>query len=433
MHKKICIVTAGRINKADTANNGLLFRSLFGNWPKDKISQIYNSGSNDDDGVWGTYYRLTQKDRRLGKLYSKLYRNNETSTIKINSNSHSQKLGCKIRLIHFFKRFFIDTGIYELIFYPRLSNELKSWLDEFKPDIILAQGYSITFTKLPLLIKSYTGAKLAFFTTDDWPKYLYSGNHGEIKFASILPKLYSNKLIKQFMQEIDIPIAFGYPMQKEYTQRYGKEFYSIIHADNPLRFQNAIPKRLTGEKIFSIVAIGAFNKFRWPLIGDLNKSCESLKSKGINAQIQVISDAIESEGLIEMKKMKYVRLHRDPGSEKLPSFLKGADLLVLIETFDDSRAEAIQLSISTKAHLYMFSRVPILLYSHPVTGISNYAKEYKWAHVINSRNEIELTNALVILLTNTNLHNNLVETAYKVAMKNHNITETETKLHDILQ
>ena len=432
MNKRICIITAGRINNADTANNGLLFRSIFGNWPKEQISQIYNSGSNQDEGFWGNYYKLKQTDRRLGSLYSKLYYNNETSTIKINSNSHSRKLNFKEKFFYIFKRIFIETGIYELIFCPRLSRELKSWLDEVNPDIIIAQGYSITFTKLPLLIKKYTGAKLAFFTTDDWPKYLYSGNHGILKIISVLPRFYLKKLFKHFMQEIDIPIAFGYPMQKEYTMRYGKEFHSIIHADNPLRFQNAIPKRLSDRKTFSIVTIGTFNKFRLPLIGDLNRSCQRLKSKGIDVEIHVISDALESEGYSKLESMNHVRLHKDPGSERLPAFLKGADLLVLIETFDDIRAEAIKLSISTKAHLYMYSRVPILLYSHSSTGISKYALEYEWAHVLNNRNNIKLTNTVETLLTDNLIRNKLIEKAYKVAIKNHNVNEMEKILHEIL-
>lgn len=432
MHKKVCIITSGRINKSDATNNGLLLRSLFNTWPKEKISQIYNSGSNNDEGFWGTYYKLGQNDRRFGWLYSILYKENKALNSRNHSNTSLQKTNIKGGIINVFKRFIIETGIYELIFYPRLSRELKKWLDEVKPEIILAQGYSITFTKLPLLIKKYTGAKLAFFTTDDWPRYLYSGNHGEIKILSFLPKLFLNKLFNQFVQEVDIPIAFGFPMQKEYTQRYGKDFHSIIHADNPLRFQNAIPKRLSNNETFSIVTIGTFNKYRWPLIGDLNKSCQSLKSKGINVQIQIISDSIESEGYSELKKMEYVRIHDDPGSEKLPALLKGADLLVLIETFDKSRAEAIKFSISTKAHLYMFSRVPILLYSHPITGISNYAKEYEWAYIINCRNENNLTKAIETLLTDKNLRHNLVEKAYNVAMENHNIATIEKKLQNIL-
>lgn len=427
----ICIVTSGKINKSDTTNNGLLFRSLFNSWPKNNISQIYNSGSNDDEGFWGNYYKLNQNDRRLGKLYLKLYQNNEISTIKINSNFHLQKLSFKGRLIQFSKRFFIKTGIYELIFYPRLSNELKNWLDEVKPDIILAQGYSITFTKLPLLIKKYTGAKLAFFTTDDWPKYLYYGYHGELKILSFLPNIYLKKLTKKFMDEVNIPIAFGYPMQVEYTKRYGKEFHSIIHADNPLRF-NTVPKRLTEENVFSIVTIGSFNKYRLPLLADLNKSCQVLNSKGIKSQVQVISDAIDSDGYAELELMDYVRIYNDPGSDNLPALLKGADLLILIETFDFHRAKAIELSISTKAHLYMFSRVPIILYSHPITGISKYAKEYNWAYIVNKRDEKELTDAIEVLLTDNNKRQYLIENAYNVAMNKHNVIETEKKLHNIL-
>jgi hypothetical protein len=203
MYKKVCIITSGRINKSDTTNNGLLLRSLFNIWPKEKISQIYNSGSNNDEGFWGTYYKLGQNDRRFGWLYSILYKENKALNPRIYSNTSLQKTNIKGRLINVSKRFIIETGIYELIFYPRLSKELKKWLDEVKPEIILAQGYSIIFTKLPLLIKKYTGTKLAFFTTDDWPRYLYSGNHGEIKILSFLPKSFLDKLFNQFVQEVD--------------------------------------------------------------------------------------------------------------------------------------------------------------------------------------------------------------------------------------
>lgn len=432
-YKKILIVTAGRINFSDTANNGLLFRSLFNTWPKNSISQIYNSGSNDDKGVWGSYYKLNSSDRRLGKLYSRLHKENSIKTSTYTSNKCSKKKTFLEKIIFTFKRILIETGIYELIFYPKLSLELINWLDEINPDIILAQGYSITFTKLPLLIKKYTGAKLAFFTTDDWPKYLYAGNNGEIKALSIIPNLYTKKLFKQFIREIDIPIAFGFPMQKEYTIRYGKKFNSIIHADNSLRFKNAVTERLVDNNTFSIVTIGSFDKFRVPIIADLNRCCENLKLKGLNSQIQVISDAIEPESYFVLKDMDHVNIHRDPGSDNLVPLLKGADLLVLIETFDNNRAEAIKLSISTKAHLYMFSKVPILLLSHPITGISNYAREYNWAYVVNSRNEQDITNALELLLTNNKLRSDLIENAYNVAMKNHNINITEEKLRSILQ
>ena len=54
--------------------------------------------------------------------------------------------------------------------------------------------------------------------------------------------------------------------------------------------------------------------------------------------------------------MEHVKLYNDPGSDSLPKLLKGADLLILIETFDKKRAKAIKLSISTKAHLLCLAK-----------------------------------------------------------------------------
>ncbi len=91
MHKKVCIITSGRINKSDTTNNGLLLRSLFNTWPKEKISQIYNSGSNNDEGFGGAYYKLGENDRRFGWLYSILYKENKALNPRNHSNTSFKK------------------------------------------------------------------------------------------------------------------------------------------------------------------------------------------------------------------------------------------------------------------------------------------------------------------------------------------------------
>lgn len=431
-YKKICIITAGRINKYDTANNGLLFRSLFKNWPKENISQIYNSGCNNDEGFFSNYYQLNEKDRRWGKIYAKLHNNEHNSFVSISSKQKKKK-NLIDPLFSILKKTLIETGLYELIFRPRLSIELKIWLDQIKPDIILAQGYSLTFSKLPILIKNYTHAKLAFFTTDDWPKYLYSGAQGESKFLSFLPRMKLKKTVTKLIKEVDIPIAFGSPMQEEYTRRYRKPFHSLFHADDPLRFENVAHQRLTKENIFSIVTIGTFDKFRWPLIDDINQSCEILHQKGVSAQLSIISSAIDKKGYSELKKMNHVKLYEDPGSDYLPKLLKGADLLVLIETFDYNRAKAIELSISTKAHLFMYSKVPILVYGSPLTGIANYALKYNWACVLGERNIEKLTKYIENLYYDQELRGNLINTAYQVGLENHDLNRIEKKLFEILQ
>jgi len=430
-YKKILIVTAGRINCADTTNNGLLFRNLFRSWPKDRIAQVFNSGSNSDEGFFSSYYQLGVNDRRFGYLYSRLHQESFPSSEPKNKQPKQENLFHK--LIPYFRSLFIETGIYELFFRPKLSEELKQWLNFFKPELVLVQGYSITFTELPLLIKKYTGAKLVFFTTDDWPKYLYNGNKGEFKFLSLLPRYRLNQIVNKLRHEVEIQIDYGHPMQDEYSKRYKKHFESVIHSDDYLRFLEAVPIRLNDTNSFSILTIGTFNKFRWPLLQDFDDCCGELEMANIKTKISVISDSIAPEGIEAIAKMKHIEVYRDPGSPKMPALLKGADLLVLIEGFDHDFAESIKLSISTKAHLYMFSKVPILVYSHPITGIVNYAKKYNWAYVLTERNTAMLKNVLKQLLLDNLLRTQLIENAFNVALENHDINKIEEKLFKILQ
>lgn len=433
-YKRICIITAGRINKYDTTNNGLLFRSLFKNWPKENLSQIYNSGSNNDEGFFSNYYQLNEKDRRYGKIY-KIVKNNNNNNNTLASifSKRKRKENFTDILFSILKKTFIETGLYELIFRPCLSTELKEWINTIKPDIILAQGYSLTFSELPLLIKNYTNAKLAFFTTDDWPQYLYSGSQGESKLLSFFARIKLKETLNKLIEKADIPIAFGSPMQEEYTKRYRKPFQSLFHADDPLRFEKSTPTRLVKEDTISIVTVGTFDRYRWPLVGDISQSCKILKQRGIDVQISVISSAIDVKAYAELMKMEHVKLYKDPGSDSLPKLLKGADILLLIEAFDNKRANAIKLSISTKAHLFMFSKVPILVYANPLTGIANYAQKYGWACILGERNIEKLAKCIEKLYYDQELRSQLIDTAYNVGLENHDLNRIEKKLFEILQ
>ena len=426
-YKKIIICSSGRINLNDTSNNSLLFRNLLKNWPKDRIAQIFNSGSNGDPGFFTNYYQYSENDRHWGKYYSIISKKDTT-----HFNTDNKPIKRKASLYPFFRKLLIDTGWYELVFRPKLSCELKKWLNDFKPELILIQGYSLTYTKFPLLIKKYTNAKLVFFTTDDWPKYLYNGSMRKFRLLSLLPRIMVNRVVKKLIRETDIPIAFGYPMQEEYNKRYGKSFYSIIHCDSPVRFENATPKRLYDESILEIITIGTFNKQRCPMISDVNECCRQLDKEGIKAKLAIISNCIEPEYRKIINNMQYVNIYNDPGHEELPSLLKGADILLLIESFDNDTSESIRLSISTKAHLFMFSQKPIIVYSNPITGIANYAKKYQWAITINTRDSIKLKNIIYELALNIELREKLIQRANKIAFKFHDINKVQKEFISIL-
>jgi glycosyltransferase involved in cell wall biosynthesis len=422
-YPRVLVVALGRINADDTFNNGLLLRNLFSNWPPEKLAQIYSSGDNGDSGYFGRYYQIRSSDRRFGSLFYNLKTNAESIQGKDFITDH--KLTADLRLKSWIKykvkSLFVDTGLYELFFRPKISSEMSVWIETFKPDIILAQGYNLTFTWLPLLIKKKCGVRLSFLTTDDWPTYLYSGQLGEPTLFRWYLRPIVRKLVIRLFSEVDVAFAFGQPMADEYTLRYGKKFLTLNHVDSPLRFDNAEPYRVHPHDVITIVAIGNFNCYRWPLLLDVHDACEELHTRGINARLVVLSSSIEHEVKKALMLASSIDVLPDPGHNLLPSYLKGADILLLAEGFDTGFVEAIKLSVSSKAHLFMFSKRPIIVYSHSETGIAKYAQSSGWAHLVTNRNKKELTEAIKQIVENINVAESLIIKAGKTGLANHTI------------
>ena len=414
-YPRVLIVTLGRINAADTDNNGLLLRNLFGAWPKENLAQIYSSGDNGDIGFFGQYYQLGPPERRLGRLFYRM--KTEAHSIKDSSyaNMAAKQSGTITARKSVIKQYIIDTGIYELIFRPRLSPNMLSWVNDFQPDIIFAQGYNLTFTWLPVMIKKKIDARLAFLTTDDWPTYLYSGQLGVQTTFKWIVRPVVNKATKYLLLYADVPFAFGQPMADEYTKRYKKNFIALSHADDPSRFEETATLRSHPSDIFTILAMGNFNEFRWPLLLDVNECCRLLNAQVIKARVAVLSAGIDPEGEYKLRKAEYIDIFQDPGHDRLPSYLKGADLLLLAEGFEAGFVSAIRFSVSSKSHLFMFSRRPILVYGHHDTGVIKYADAYNWGYTVKNRNVNELCKVITMILHNKDKNKKMIENAIKVA------------------
>jgi len=428
---RILIISMNRINESDSFNNGLLFRNLFEQWPKDSLAQIFSGGDNGDQGFFGHYYGLQQCDRLLGKLFFKIKPDLEAASSGINNSVKEKSFRNSIRRL--VKNAFIASGLYELIFRIRLSDKMIDWIRDFKPDIIFAQGYNLTFILLPIRIKKvFINCRVAFLATDDWPTYLYSGMLGENKTLSYIPRRQVKRATKRLMTLVDIPFGFGVPMTKEYERRYSKKFFTISHLDDPSRFITAPIIRNCPSEVFSIVTIGNFNQYRWPLLLDLNESCKSLLKRGINSSVTVISSIMDPEAKYRLAECEFVNIIEDPGNDLIPSYLKGSDVLFLPEGFNQNFVSAIRLSVSSKAHLFMFSQKPIIVYAHSDTGVSSYARDFKWAIVVTERSIIKLTQTLLEIRNNPKLSSSLSSSAYQNALEMHNKSKIQKQFEENL-
>lgn len=422
MYPRVLICALTRINNNDRFNNNLLLRNLFAGWPRENLAQIYSGGDNGDEGFCGHQYRIGVQDRRLGNLFFKLkgeyYDTALTSFSAASVRIESPRSGQYAKWRKRAGRFLMESGLYELLFKLRLSKQLVDWVKEFDPDIILAQGYNLSFTWLPIWLKKIFDAKLVFYCSDDWPSYLYAAQRGVCAVTSPVMQLLVTKAAKSLLGATDMGFAFNDMMGEEYERRYGKSFVTLMHCDDPERFRRAEPIRIQPPEVKSIIATGAFDDSRWPLLIDLEEACQRLNDLGIPVRTNVLATRISEEGYTHVKACRFIALRDDPGHELMPSYLKGADLLYLPETFDETVAQAYRYSISTKAHLFMFSQQPILVYGHPICGLVKYAKREGWGCVVDKRDTSLLQNSLLSLLLDETKREEQVRVANRVVMSN---------------
>lgn len=416
----VCALT--RINSQDSLSNNLLLRNLLADWPAQQLGQIYSGGSNGDPGFCGSQYQLGPADRRFGSLFFK-GKENYVDPARLTSSgeetgSIGQQASFRRRLKQVATDYLLTSGMHELLFRLQPSRNLLAWVEAFQPDIIFAQGYSLSFSRLPLLLKRRFSVPLVYYCSDDWPSYLYLPPAGCHSLVSSLMRRMVTATAAELFASTDIPFAFNSLMADEYAQRYDRSFIPLMHCDDPARFTTAEPVRLQPPDVISIVVCGSFDQSRWPLLLDLEAVCQQLSDQGIPARAVVLTARMTKEGIERIKLCRFVTLCDDPGHDLLPSYLQGADVLFLPETFDEAVAKGYSLSISTKAHLFMFSRRPIIVYGHECAGVVRYAMHERWAEVVRQRSVAVLADSFRRIIQDADHRDNLVRTASAVASRN---------------
>ena len=411
---RILFVLMTKIRKDDPVN--LLFRAQFGSWDKKDLAQVHANADPSGEGEFcGSYYRLSECDRFLGGVFLNI-RKTVFKMVKmedISEPSHGTSKSFFARLLKMTKKFFGDTlvssGLWELLFFVRLSKPLQKFVSDFKPDIIYCQGYSLGFTVLPLLISKKLNIPICFQTTDDWPAFTYKNS---------LAGWILRREVQKLVSRSSLCFAFGEKMKNEYQRRYGVSFHVTYHLDDVNRF------RVFAENLDSdnkrIIFTGSLGLNRHECIADLYKAILSLRKNGVPVVLDVYCTGLPKEIPEEIRTSTVVRFFPLPSHEDLGRVLKSADILFLPESFNVDQAK-LSLSISTKCHLYMMAERPVLLYGPDYAGSMEYASSNGWGMVVSQRDLVVLSAAVMRLLEEVPLKQHLAQRSAECLRMNHDI------------
>ncbi len=425
---RVLIVSKTRINQRD--NSGASIGRWFAHWPKDRLAQLYSGGPMDSPSFCGCEYRLTGRERRFGGLFGRL-KGSSLGVAAFVPNTDSAAKDKKGPALARFRRrlssFLVESGLWELVFSPRISSPLSKWLTDFRPDVIYCQTADLTFMRLALRLQCSLTAPMCLHMPDDFPTRLYR--------RSFLTPLVSPVVHRTFgavVQAAHTHLAIGDAMMREYRCRYGVRFEALMNCGDPERFRRAIPRRLTDDPVISVVYSGSLAHDRWAGLLDLAQAAQSLRSEGIRIKISVFAPVIPPEVKEALTQCRDLDILPPPTDAEVPSIFKGADILFLPEGFTPEVIEDVRLSISTKAHLYMMAERPILVYGPSEAGTVQYAINDGWAEVVDRRDVDRLRRALLRLIRDSELCSRLVEQGHDVASRNHDAAVVREQMRVVL-
>lgn len=411
--KKVLIVTKTLIGDHDGASLSLR-NWLHGAFPN-HIAQIYSGGMEAGNSLFPAY-RLAPEDRRFGETFSLLKRSAQSADATheraVTGARHVGSHGVVAETIRRLGKYVLDLGLWEIIFKPRLSPNLRKFIEEFGPDLIIAQGFDLGFTWLPVEIHEQFGVPITTIIVDDWEPYLYPraprlfGMRGVVRCAFL-----------QLLGKSERRYCISPQMAREYEQRYGLTFGALMQVDHRPLLNDGQAKRLDPSR-FVVAYSGSLGLKRWEGLRDLADALTLLDDKGISGELRVYASFLPAEAA-PLQQHPKVKLFGNLADAEVLAVLAKADMVFLPESFDEDIRKYIRLSVSTKAHLYMMTGAIPLVYGPREIGTVRYAAEEGWGVVVDEPGVDGLVSAIRRIVDDSDLRARLVAASRAVFIRNH--------------
>lgn len=284
----------------------------------------------------------------------------------------------------------------------RLSNELKMFIDDFKPDIIFTALGDIRRIRFSETVHAYyPSAKLALYIVDDWPDSRFYGRW----FEPIWRWKYS-KAVQNIVNHSDVRLSICQKMSDVYARRYGATFLPFHNPVDLEEWWNIKSHPCYDSSVLSIIYVGKINRDTERQLIKLAECAETLSSEGRKIKFDIFSPSHIPQRLHEFK---HTEVKGSVTNATMPSLLKSYSLLFLTLGFSKETRNYVKLSMPTKLTEYLASETPILLYAPKEIALTEYLSENGAAYTCTD--EGALDSALRTAMDNQMVRNSVVENA----------------------
>lgn len=406
-------------------NMGKTFLSMFSEFSKEEICQLYVYPTIPDVDVCDSYYRIT--DREVLKSYLRFGKVNSEVIAKerINPENHSF-FESKEDAEFYRKRKKNSIRLLlrdEMWFFANWYNDgLKKWLEEQKPTcIFLAPGESKFIYNIALQISKKLNIDLNVYICDEY--YFVKSP------TNIIDKIQLKclqKKIGQTMKRTQNLFTICEELASVYHNKFKNKTHILFTGANDLFSEKPELK----ECIAGITYMGNLSYKRYETIAEIGRVLDRINCElGSDYKVFVYAKKLKEEVVSCFKGVKSIEYCGYVTGTEYKKVLYGADVLLHVEAFDAECIERVKHSISTKIADCLGCGIPLLAYGPANIASINYLRNTKSAFLCTENEKLHTT---MLRMLDINERKLISENAINTAKLNHDAIKNSNNLYEIL-
>lgn len=424
---KVLIVSRGVWD--DSLGISSTLTNLFSNYDSDKVAHIYIETKRPNTQCCNWFFQISEFS-----LVHKIFRWKTKTGFRINTKSNdtivvNEKIASKEANVMDFvrnNRSIFFTFLRELLWLLNgwKSKELKSFIEDFRPDVIWLDGSPLVFmNKLHNYVLKLSKKPGVIFLVDDVYSYKYcKGN-----LLRCFYRLLLRKSVKQVVDACEKVLVISPKMKKEYDAIFGINSIFITKGIDISKIK--IQSQAMHDPI-KLVYLGQVIYGRIYSLIAIKEALDIINSKGIKMQLLIYTNNSISEELKNKLLVKDSVFLMDPVPyNEVPNIIDESDVLVYVESFVDKHKNTARLSFSTKIADYLGSGKCILAIGPDDIAPIEYLKEENAAIVVTDISDVKRN---LEELYHEDLINYYANKGFECARKNHSSDMIDKIIKDTL-
>ena len=405
-----------------TKNNmGKTFLSMFSSFDKNEICQLYIYPSYPDAEYCSSFYRVTDKDilKRFkpgGEVKSEYIRNTNELYERRDDEAVYRNVKNKSAL-----RRLLRDGIWAVgNWYNR---NLKTWLDQEQPTcIFLAPGPAKFIYWIALRISKDRNIPIVTYICDEY----YFVKPKDSLLEKVQMRLFEKTMEKTMSHTMRL-IAISEEIKEHYSKHFGVPAMLLMTGSQKI----ATDIRETAQPLNTLSYFGNIRINRYLSLADIGRVLDRInESHGTDYKLKIYTGEKDPMFLSVFDNISSVELNGFLSGEAFETAMRGAQVLLHVEAFDEASVDRVRHSVSTKIADALSGGIPLFAYGPEDVSSIRHLKRHQCAVVANSAEELK--QRLIELFRDTSFGKSYVINALKTAKRYHCAKENSDQLYSLL-